>query len=218
MPWRRNSPPSSRSSPNWASNSPRHARTPRPPPSPRPPTSSSRPSRRRRRARTDAASAGSPAIPSTNASPSRPRPSTAGPSIIASTPAPRAAMTCGPCGPSPPRVVQQVDVRRGPAVDPGAPQSSGVVPALSEGCTRPRSRRGSRGRPGRAVADHADRLPQGGLPRLLLDRPQVPPRRRAGDDLARRTGPDHRQGQPGAGATLSGVARRPARPGAAERR
>ena len=37
----------------------------------------------------------------------------------------------------------------------------------------------------RAVADHADRLPQGGLPRLLLHRPQVPPRRGAPDDLAR---------------------------------
>ena len=37
----------------------------------------------------------------------------------------------------PPRVVQQVDVRRGPAVDPGAPQSSGVVPALSEGVRGP---------------------------------------------------------------------------------
>ena len=36
-----------------------------------------------------AASAASPATPSTSASPSRPRPSTAGPSIIASTPAPR---------------------------------------------------------------------------------------------------------------------------------
>src|SRR3954470_12096929 len=39
---------------------------------------------------------GQPGTPSTNAPPSRPRRSTAGPSTIASTPAPRAATTCGP--------------------------------------------------------------------------------------------------------------------------
>src|ERR687889_189302 len=52
----------------------------------------------------------------------------------------------------------------------------------------------------------------GGQPRLLLHGPQVPPRRRACDDLARGAGPDHRQGQPGSGATLSRVARTPAQP------
>src|SRR5512142_2367257 len=96
MSWRRNSPPSSRSSPNWASNSPRRARTPRPLPSPPRPTSSSRPSRHRRRARTDVTRAGNPDIPSTSAPPSRPSRSAAAPSTIA------------------PRVVQQVDLREVP--------------------------------------------------------------------------------------------------------
>src|SRR5512142_2367258 len=73
--------------------------------------------------------------------------------------------TSGPAGRPP----------RGPAVDPGASRSSGVVPELSED-VRGTAPAGDRAwRPGRAVADHADRLPQGGLPRLLLDRPQVPP-------------------------------------------
>ena len=107
---------------------------------------------------------------------------------------------------------------RGPPVDPGASQPSGVVPALPEAPRGPAPAGDRARRPGRAAPDHPDRLPQGGLPRLLLDRPQVPPRRRRGDDLARATGPDHRQGQPGVGATVSGIARRPARPGAAERR
>ena len=60
--------------------------------------------------------------------------------------------------------------------------------------------------PGRAATDHPDRLPQGGLSCLVLDHPQVPPRRARPDDLAGATGQDHRQGQPGAGAALRGVA------------
>ena len=57
-------------------------------------------------------------------------------------------------------------------------------------------------RPGRAAADHRHRLPQGGLPRLVLDHPQVRPRRHRPDHLARAVGQDHRQGQPGPGAAL----------------
>src|SRR5262249_22506674 len=107
---------------------------------------------------------------------------------------------------------------RGAAGDPGASRPPGVVPALPEAPRGPAPRADRTRGPGRAVADHAHRLPQGGLSCLLLDRPQVPPRRRAGVDLAWGTGPDYRQSQPGSGATLSGVARRPAQPGAAERR
>ena len=118
----------------------------------------------------------------------------------------------------PPRVVQQVDIREVPLSIQEHRSHPGWCPHCQKMYEAPLPPGDRAGRPGRAVPDHVDRLPQGGLPRLLLDHPQVPPRCRAGDDLARGTGQDHRQGQPGVGATLSGVARRPARPGAAQRR
>ena len=106
--------------------------------------------------------------------------------------------------------------RRAPG-DPRAPQPSGLVPLLPEDLSTPRSRFDRARRPGRAAADHPHRLPQGGLPRLVLDHPQVRPRRHRPDHLARAVGQDHRQGEPGPGAALRGVARRPARAGGAQR-
>ena len=52
----------------------------------------------------------------------------------------------------------------------------------------------------RLTTDH--RLPQGRLPRLVFDHPQVRPRRHRVDHLALPTGQDRRQGEPGAGAAL----------------
>lgn len=60
------------------------------------PTSSNRPSRHRPRVRNDVTQADNRGIPSTSVPPSRLNRSTAGFSIIASTPALRAARTCGP--------------------------------------------------------------------------------------------------------------------------
>ena len=105
--------------------------------------------------------------------------STAGPSIIASTPAPACGHDLQPMPTD--RAARRPAGRhpRGAAVDPGAPQSSGVVPALSEDVRgpAPAGDRSAAAWSGRRLTT-ADRLPQGGLPRLLLDRPQVPPRRR----------------------------------------
>src|SRR3954465_9756996 len=65
--------------------------------------------------------------------------------------------------------------RRGAVVDPGTPESSRVVPPLSEDVRGPAPDGDPAWRVGRADPDHTDRLPEGGLPRLLLDDSQVPP-------------------------------------------
>ena len=101
-----------------------------------------------------------------------------------------------------PIVVQQVDIAAVPAGDPRAPQPSGVVSPLPEDLLRPVPAVDRARRPGRAATDHRHRLPQGGLSRLVLDHPQVHPRRDRLDHLAGAIGQDHRQGQPGAGTTL----------------
>src|SRR5512135_3619663 len=133
--------------------------------------------------------------------------------------------TCPSCGhdlhPTPtiaPRVVQQVDICEVPLRIEEHRSHPGWCPHCQKLYEAPLPSGIERGGLVGPTLTYADRLPQGGLPRLLLDRPQVPPRRRAGDDLARATGPDHRQGQPGAGAALSGPAGGPAEPGTAERR
>ena len=87
--------------------------------------------------------------------------------------------------------------RRAPG-DPRAPQSSGLVPPLSQDPLRPAPALDRARRPGRAAVDHRHRLPQGGLSRLVLDHPQVHPRCDRLDHLPRAIGQDHRQGQPGA--------------------
>ena len=179
------------------------ARTPRPPPSHRPPTSSSRPSRHRRRARTGAASAGQPGHPKHERAAFPPEAINGGAFDHRLDSCPCCGHDLRPALTIPPRVVQQVDVREVPLSIQEHRSHPGWCPRCQKMHEAPLPPGIAAWRPGRAVADHADRLPQGGLPRLLLHRPQVPPRRRAGDDLARGTGPDHRQGQPGAGATLS---------------
>ena len=50
-----------------------------------------------------------------------------------------------------------------------------LVRPLREGLHGSPARAHRQGRPGRATLDHPDRLPQGLLPRLLLDHAQVPP-------------------------------------------
>ena len=95
---------------------------------------------------------------------------------------------------------------RAAPVDSGASWSSRVVPLLPEALRGFAADRDQTRRLGRAQADHRDRLPQGGLSRILLDHPQVHPRCRPLDHLARTTGGDHRQGEPGPGAALSGTA------------
>src|SRR5436305_7808497 len=80
----------------------------------------------------------------------------------------------------------------GAAADRGALQPSGMVSALPGGALCRVAFDHRTWRLGRTAPDDADRLPQGGLPRLLLDHPQVPPRCGAGDDLAGSTEEDHR--------------------------
>ncbi len=78
----------------------RGARTPRSLPSLPRPTSSNRPSCYRPSVRTDVTQADNLGIPSTSVPHSRLNRSTAGSSIMASTPAPRVARTCSPRSPS----------------------------------------------------------------------------------------------------------------------
>ena len=101
-----------------------------------------------------------------------------------------------------PRVIQQVDINDVPLVIQEHRGHPGWCSHCQKQLRGPVAHRDRTRRPGRAQADHRDRLPQGGLPRFVLHRPQVPPRRRRVDDLARATGEDHRQGEPGAGAAL----------------
>ena len=204
-----------RSSPSCSGNSPRPARTPRPPPSRPPPTSSSRPSRRRPPARTRRQPGGQPGHPKHERAPFPPE-------MLAAGPTDYLLDACPGCGGAPARdrrrprrsVVQQVDIAAVPLAIQEHRSHPGWCPHCRKMLQAPLPLGDRARRPGRAAADHPDRLPQGGLPRLLLDHPQVPPRRGRRDHLARAAGQDHRQGQPGPGAALPGVARRPARPGA----
>ena len=202
MPWRRNSPPSSRSSPNCSQqlaaarkDSSTSSKPPSSdivkPPKPPPPEGQDR-APHRRTTRTPQARACR--LPARGGQRRIPR--------LSPRPLPRVRTRPATHLTIAPRVVQQVEIPEVPLSIAGASQSSGVVPPLPEDATRPRSRRRSNAAAWSGRPDHADRLPQGGLPRLLLDHPQVPPRCRAGDDLAGPTGQDHRQGQPGVGATL----------------
>jgi len=104
-----------------------------------------------------------------------------------------------------PQMVQQVDVREPPPSNLEHRSHPGFCPHCQKLYETPLPPAIVRG----GLVGQVVRLPQGGLPRFVLDRPRAPPRRRAGDELARRTGADHRQGQPGVGAPLTGVARRP---------
>ena len=100
MPWRRNSPPSSRSSPNLSRQlaaARKDSSTSSKPPSsdivkpPKPPPPEGQDKRR---------IGGQPGHPKHERAAFPPEAINGGPSIIASTSAPRAARTCGPCGPS----------------------------------------------------------------------------------------------------------------------
>ena len=168
----------------------------------------------------DAAQARRPAR--TSRAPARPVPARDArlrrPPTTSWTPAPAAAGTCSLTDAAEPIVVQQVDIAAVPLEIHEHRSHPGWCPHCRKVHYAPLPLVDRARRPGRAAADHPDRLPQGGLPRLVLDHPQVPPRRRRRDHLARATGQDHRQGQPGAGAALRGVARRPARAGGAQRR
>ena len=101
-----------------------------------------------------------------------------------------------------PIVVQQVDIAAVPLVIHEHRSHPGWCPHCRKDSLRPAPAVDRARRPGRAAADHRHRLPQGGLPRLVLDHPQVRPRRDRPDHLARAIGQDHRQGQPGVGAAL----------------
>ena len=134
------------------------------------------------------------------------------PEMLACAPTDYLLDACPGCGghlhltdAEPIQVVQQVDIRRRAPGDPRAPQSSELVPSLSQDPLRTAPALDRAGRPGRAAADHRHRLPQGGLSRLVLDHPQVHPRCYRLDHLSRAIGQDHRQGQPGTRAALRGT-------------
>ena len=177
-------PPSS----SCRSNSPRLARIPRTRPSHPPPTSSSPPSRSRLPARPRRKLGGQPGHPAHQRE-------LFPPEMLAAAPTDYLLDACPSCG-GHLHLTDAEPIRRRPAGrhprraagDPGAPRSSGVVLSLSEGSIRPAADRDRTRRPGRAEADHRDRLPQGGLSRLVLDHPQVHPRRRRLDHLAWATG------------------------------
>ena len=144
---------------------------------------------------------------STSASCSRPRCSPPSPRTTSWTPAPAAAGTCVMTDDEP---AHRRPAGRHRRRAPGDPASTVVIRVWCPHCGKTRyaplpSVDRAR-RPGRAAPDHPHRLPQGRLPRLVLDHPQVRPRCGRLDHLARAVGQDHRQGQPGSGAALPGVA------------
>ena len=87
-----------------------------------------------------------------------------------------------------PRVIQQVDINDVPLEIQEHRSHPGWCPHCQKQFIGPAAHRHRTRRPGRAAADHRDRLPQGGLPRLVLHHPQVRPRCRPVDHLARATG------------------------------
>ena len=101
-----------------------------------------------------------------------------------------------------PRVIQQVDINDVPLVIQEHRGHPGWCSHCQKQFEAPLPIGDRTRRPGRAPTDHRDRLPQGGLPRLVLHHPQVRPRRYRVDHLARTIGEDHRQGESGAGAAL----------------
>ena len=190
MPWRRNSPPSSRSSPNCSQQlaaARKDSSTSSKPPSsdivkpPKPPPPEGQDRRR---------IGGQPGHPKHERAAFPPEVDQR--RVLRLSPrlsAPAAAMTCSPCRPIAPRVVQQVDIHEVPLSIQEHRSHPGWCPHCQKMYEAPLPVGDRARRPGRAAPDHPDRLPQGGLPRLVLDRPQVPPRRRRGDDLARANWP-----------------------------
>ena len=184
MPCARVGGPPGRSSPSCSGNSPRPARIPRPPPSRPPPTSSSPPSRQPPPGQQRRKPGGQPGHTSHQRVPFPAE-------MLASQPTDYLLDAC-PALRRPPAADRRRRAHRRPAGrhrrrtpgDPRAPQPSGMVPPLPQGVLRPAPPVDRARRPGRAAADHRHRLPQGGLPRLVLHHPQVPPRRRRPDHLA----------------------------------